>query len=175
MQTLPTDLLDIITGFAYNARLSETTAILETVLSLKSKLHNLRVLRKRVHDFSYCDHDIKIAARSGYLDRFAYFVCGADHCRNPLLEFFVWFDPLELFDYKGVFRLILDSDWRKIRKFIHPRLPRNKHLFMDFVKNDPIGIIYFSKLLDHFDMNTTRSYPSIGSIMFCKDLEYARF
>ena len=165
---LPTDLQDLICGFAFDASFAETTHSLRLVLQMKENaplvLFNPTVLNYTCAARNvYCRQTREI----NHTNIYNFFHVLANPCISPIHQFFVWFQLSQLIDYSLVFSVIHDLDWRVVRHQIPGKPSRQQ--FICAVQHGIDGLIYFTDTLRRLDSRAPRSVSAPLTQYLCKN------
>ena len=145
VQDLPPELVNLITGFAFDATVGETLDSLGIILDMKRHDIHPFMLASMVGDYSLCRnqwHYDRPTRRASIMGPY----CPLRRVTpSPFAEFHsVWFSYADLFNYFSIQQVLFDIDWRCVKHICKQVGYRNREAFSDWVCNSSDGIVFCS-------------------------------
>ena len=162
LQLLPSCLVDLVLGFAYNATLKQTKRSLYYILHMKSKDIHKAIINACCIDYSSCTDIVYYSRERLDIGFCAPFLWDKIYTTTPIKEFFVWFARSSLFNMPKIIRILHSVDWRKIRGQLKTICrARSRYDFVRWVMESNYGMLACSDLLRSLQFNHLRKYPDI--------------
>ena len=161
LSDLPPELLNLVTGFAFDATPDETLASLDLILDMKRHDIHPFMLTTMVGDYSLCKnhwHYDRATHRASIMGPY----CPLRKVTpNPFVEFHsVWFSFADLFNYFSIQQILFDIDWRCVKHICKQIGYRNREAFSDWVCNSSDGIVFCSTFFKAINLPWLKKYPS---------------